>query len=92
MTWDVKHFFLCFLVIWISSFEKTFQFICPFLHWVVDFFGNLVFGAPYIFWLSILCQMYSWQRFFFHSVGGFFNLEIISFVVQKIFFFCGTGV
>jgi hypothetical protein len=34
------------------------------------FFLGLVFWAPCIFWLLISCQMYSWQRFFSHSVGS----------------------
>jgi hypothetical protein len=56
----------------------SFQFYCPFLHWVMIFFRNLVVRAPCIFWLLIPCQMYSWQRFFSHSMDCLFYLVTIS--------------
>jgi hypothetical protein len=59
------------------------QFICPFLFSLI-FLGSLVFWTPYMFWLSIPCQVDSW-KIFSHSVGSLFNLEIISFVVRKLY-------
>jgi hypothetical protein len=54
---------MCFLVIWISSFEKVL--FCSLAHF---FIGSLILGecsfwVPYIFWLSVLCLMCSWQIF-----------------------------
>jgi hypothetical protein len=50
MARDIELFFMCFLTIWVSSFEKHLCSIhlpiSSFHHW---FFGNLVFWAPYIF-------------------------------------------
>jgi hypothetical protein len=40
MTRDGEHFFMCFLAIWISSFEKVlFSSVVPFLYWFIDFWG-----------------------------------------------------
>jgi hypothetical protein len=37
MARDMEHFFMCFLAIWTSSFEKfLFSSFAPFLHWVID--------------------------------------------------------
>jgi hypothetical protein len=60
-----EHFFMCFLVIWTSSFEKAL--VSSFAHffiWPSIFFLSLVFWALCIFWLSIPCQIYCWQNFF----------------------------
>jgi hypothetical protein len=80
-------FFMCFLGIWTSSFEKVLFSSVAYLfigHW---FWWSLVFWAPFIFYLSVPCLIYSLANFFSHSVGGLFNLETISFVVQKVFNF-----
>jgi hypothetical protein len=74
MARNVEHFFMCFLTIWTSSFEKALLVHLPISslsHW---FFGSLDFWAPCIFWLLVPCLMYSWQRFSSHSVSGLFNL------------------
>jgi hypothetical protein len=42
MARDVEHFFMCFLAIWTSSFEKVQFSSLPILHWVIDFGGSLV--------------------------------------------------
>jgi hypothetical protein len=36
MAKDGEHFFMCFVAIWTSSFEKV-QFSCPLLYWLIDF-------------------------------------------------------
>jgi hypothetical protein len=35
----IEHFFMCFLAIWTSSFEKV-------LHWVIDLWGVWIFDIP----------------------------------------------
>jgi hypothetical protein len=72
-----------FLAIWTSSFEKaTFS---SFAHLFIGSFilGEFSFWVPCIFWSSVSCQMYSWQRFSPILWEKLFNLETISFVVQK---------
>jgi hypothetical protein len=56
-------FFMCFLAIWTSSFEKTL--FNSFTHFFTGlwFWRILIFCAHCIFWLSVLFQMNSWQRF-----------------------------
>jgi hypothetical protein len=76
-------FFMCFLTIWTSSFEKAL--FSSFAHW---FFGGDDFWGPCIFWLLIPCQMYSWQGFS-PIVGCIFSLVTISFVVMKFLVSCG---
>jgi hypothetical protein len=55
MAWDGEHFFMCFLAIWISSFEKVlFSSIAHF------FIGSLIWGKFSFFELSV----YSGYQFF----------------------------
>jgi hypothetical protein len=49
---DGKHFLMCFLAIWISSFEKVQLSTSLLVHW---FWGSLVFWAPCIFWSFVWC-------------------------------------
>jgi hypothetical protein len=61
---DVEHFFMWFLVISSSSFEKPlFSSFAHFFSWSLIFLGVWNFWATYIFWLLFPCQMNSWQRF-----------------------------
>jgi hypothetical protein len=80
-----EHFFVCFLAIWISYFEKVLP--SSLAHFFIGslILEILVFWVPYIFWLSSLCLMCSWQ-IISHSVGGFFSLKTISFVQQAELF------
>jgi hypothetical protein len=80
---DSEHFFMCFLTIWTSSFEKVlFSSAAHF------FIGSLVLGefsflsSLYILVISPLSDV-QLVMIFSHSVGGLFYLETISFVVQK---------
>jgi hypothetical protein len=50
---------MCFLAIWISSFEKVCLVQLPtslLVHWFLE---SWVFWAPCIFWLSVPCLMCS---------------------------------
>jgi hypothetical protein len=78
-----EHFFMCFLAIWISSFEKVlFSSVAHF------FIGSLVLGefsflsSPYVPYISVLCLMYSWQIFstilLVVSFMGTFKIQTIS--------------
>jgi hypothetical protein len=86
MARDGEHFFMCFLVIWISSFEKVL------FSSVVHFFiGSLIWGefsflnSLYILVISPLSDVYL-ANTFFYSVGGLLSLETISFVMQLFSF------
>jgi hypothetical protein len=88
MARDGEHFFMCFLAICTSSFEKL-QLICPFLHLVIDFFGGefSFLSSMYILVINPLFDV-SLAKVFSHSVGeNGFNVETISFVGQKLFNF-----
>jgi hypothetical protein len=84
MAKDGEPFIICFFrhldfFLW----KASFQLICPFLHWVIDILGALFFvytGYQFLVW-------YIASKDFSHSVGVLFNLETISFVVQKVFNF-----
>jgi hypothetical protein len=52
------------------------------------FFERLVFWAPYIFWLLVPCQMYNWQRFFFHSVDCLFSLGLFPLLCRSFLVSC----
>jgi hypothetical protein len=78
---------MCFLAFWISYFEKVlFSSIAHF------FIGSLILGefsflsSFYFLVISPLSNVYL-ANIFSHSVGGTFNLETISFIVQKLFNF-----
>jgi type IV secretory pathway TrbL component len=83
MARDGKHFFMCVLAIWISSFEKVL------LSSVVHFFiGSLILEEfSFLNSLYILIISPLLAKIFFYSADGLFNLETISFVVQKLFNF-----
>jgi hypothetical protein len=83
MARDGEHFFMYFLATWISSFEKVlFNLVSHF------FIGSLICGdfnflnSLYILVISPLSDV-QLANIFYHSVGGLFSLETISFVVQK---------
>jgi hypothetical protein len=87
MTRDGEHFFMCFLAVSISSFEKVlFSTVAHFL------IGSLILGefsflsSLYILVISPLSVVYL-ANIFSQSVSGLFILETISFVVQKLFNF-----
>jgi hypothetical protein len=84
MARDGEHFFMCFLTIWVSSFEKVLFSSVAHFYISLWIWGSLIFCC--IFWLSVLCLMYSWQMLS-PTLGGLFSLETISFVVQKLFNF-----
>jgi hypothetical protein len=87
MARDGEHFFMCFLAIWTSSLE-----IVLFSSIVHFFIGSLIFqkfsllSSLYILVISPLSDVHL-ANIFSHSVDGLFNLDIISFVVQKLFNF-----
>jgi hypothetical protein len=86
MARDGVHFFMVFLVIWISSFEKVlFNSVAHFFIGSVSFEEFSFLSSLFILVISSL--IYSYQRFFNHSVGGLFHVETICFVVQKLFNF-----
>jgi hypothetical protein len=63
MARDDEHFFMCFLAIWISSFEKVlFSSVAHF------FIGSWIFGEfsflSSLYILVISSLIYSWQIFF----------------------------
>jgi hypothetical protein len=83
---DGEHFFMCFLAIWISSFEKVLFssvvhfFIVSLILGDFSFLSSPVYSGYQSFDVELL-------NVFFHSVGGLFSLQTISFVVQKLFNF-----
>jgi hypothetical protein len=60
MARDGEHFLMCFLAIWISSFEKVlFSSVCPLLYWFIDLGGSLVFFALPVYSVISPLSMYS---------------------------------
>jgi hypothetical protein len=88
MARDGEHFFfMCFLAIWTSFFEKVL-----FISVAHFFIGSLILGefsflsSLYILVISPLFD--GWlANIFSYSVGGLFSLETTSFAVQKLFNF-----
>jgi hypothetical protein len=77
-----EHFFMCFLAIWISSFEEIL------FSSVVHFFIGLLIWGEFSFLSSLYILVISpLFQYFLHSVGGLISLDTISFVVQKLFNF-----
>lgn len=75
---DVKHYFMCFLAICMSSVD-----IClvkSFIHFKVGLsYCFSVVGVVYEFWVLIPYQMW-FANIFSSSVGSLFTLLVISFV------------
>jgi hypothetical protein len=80
----VSIFSCVFLATWTSSFKKAL--FSSFAHFLI---GSLIFREfRFLSCLYILLINYSSDiqlaKIFFHSVGSFFNLMTISFVVKKL--------
>jgi hypothetical protein len=79
-----------FLAIWTSSIEKSL--FSSFAHF---FIGSLNFGEfsflsfLYVLVINPLSDV-QLAKIFSHSVGNLFNLETISFVLQKLLISCST--
>jgi hypothetical protein len=85
---DREQFFILFLAIWTSSFEKAL--FSSVAHFFIGslILGSLVFLSPlHILVISPLPVVYL-ANIFSHSVGCLFNVETISFVVQKLLISC----
>jgi hypothetical protein len=84
MARDGEPFFMHFLVIWISSFGKILFSSAAHFFIASSIWGEFSFSNfLYILVISSLPDV-QLANIFFHSVGGLFSLETISFVVQKL--------
>jgi hypothetical protein len=86
MARDAKLFFICFLAIWIVSFDKAL-----FISFAYFFIGSLIL-VEFCFFELLVYSGYQLLVSYIAgkdvlSLGSLFNLETISFLVQKLFSF-----